>query len=153
MAGLGLGPVDAVLVVGEDPAGGSPAREALSLALNSLMTLPLCARGAAPKGVGGAAAAAAAEAGDMPGAGVGARAPGGVGVGGGVEGGAEGGRVLTVIRFLMEGTLEEALEGGGGGMGVLEVRVVACVFFLLLLFPHVVCFVLFWSWSRKGGGS
>lgn len=89
---VGLGPVDAVLVLDEDPEGGAEARDALSAALRSLLTVPLCARGAAPReGPDGAAG-------------------GGVGAGG-----AAGGKVITVVRYVTERTVEEVLERQGAG--------------------------------------
>lgn len=89
----------------EDPAGGAAAREALSAALKALLTLPVCAREAAPPPP------------PLP-------CAGGMDVAGWARlgGGAEGGKVVTVVRFVMEGTLEEALEDVGAGIGGLEVR-------------------------------
>lgn len=105
---LGLGPVDAVLILDEDiamPAAPSTtaattpsaatttppdsySRAALSTALKSLLALPLLARG-----------------------------------GGGRR------RVVTVVRFVTDGTVEEALEerGAGRSIGSLEVCVYVCV--------------------------
>ena len=97
---VGLGPVDAVLVLDEDPEAGSSARDSLSMALRFLLTVPLCARGAAPRG-----------------------GPDGAAGGGVGAGGAAGGKVITVVRFVTEGTIEEAFEAqcAGSGIGSLEV--------------------------------
>lgn len=103
---LGLGAVDAVLILDEDLPLPAPSttttttvaspysRAALSSALKSLLVLPLLAR-SVPSG----------------------------GAGGGSCGGRQ--RVVTVVRFLTEGTVEEALEerGAGAGIGGLEVCV------------------------------
>lgn len=95
---MGLGPVDAVLIVDEDPTEGPSARKELSAALKALLAVPMCARAVATRegGLGG-----------------------GGGIGEGRGGGVQGERVVTVVRFLMERTLEEAV--GGAGIGSLEV--------------------------------
>lgn len=97
---VGLGPVDAVLVLDEDPEGGAEARDALSATLRSLLTVPLCARGAAPR-----------------------EGPDGASGGEVGAGGAAGGKVITVVRFVTEGTVEEVLERQAAAcISSLEVR-------------------------------
>lgn len=121
---MGLGAVDAVLIVDEDPMEGPSAREELSAALRALLAVPMCARAAATR-------------------------EGGLGDGGGIVegrgGGVQGERVVTVVRFLMERTLEEAV--GGAGIGSLEVsrRCRGSMFFFFFLpifanFCHI-CFL------------
>lgn len=114
-ARFGIGPVDAVLVLDEDLAGGASARKELNDALQRLLTVPILA----------------------------ATTGGGMGVGGdgrAAAGGVVGGRVVTVVRFLMEGTLEAVCSEEEAGLGGLEVRWMS----LLLLFTVVVMIHCYW---------
>lgn len=95
---FGLGPIDAVLVVDEDLAGGAKARRELSGALQRLLTVPTLAGAAG--GISGR---------------------GGRGDGAAASGGVVGGRVVTVVRFVTEGTLEETCLEEEAGVGGLEV--------------------------------
>ncbi|CAN0028237.1 unnamed protein product, partial [Ectocarpus fasciculatus] len=114
---LGLGPIDAVLIFDEGPPTTttttapppSSSRAALTAALQSLLTLPLCARrSSAPRAIRSVSAAAP--------AGGGAADENGREEGGGVAtsaGRAEGENVVTVVRYVAEGTIEATLEGEG----------------------------------------
>ncbi|CAM9668977.1 unnamed protein product, partial [Ectocarpus sp. 8 AP-2014] len=113
---LGLGPIDAVLIFDEGPpittrttataTATSSSRAALTAALQSLLTLPQCARrSSAPRAIR-----------SMPATGGGAADENGRVDRGGfatAAGRAEGESVVTVVRYVANDTIEETLEGEG----------------------------------------
>ncbi|CAN0167120.1 unnamed protein product, partial [Ectocarpus sp. 12 AP-2014] len=134
---LGLGPIDAVLIFDEGPpittrtatatatatAATSSSRAALTVALQSLLTLPQCARrSSAPRAIRSMSATgggAADENGRVDGGG-----------GATAAGRAEGENVVTVVRYVADGTIEETLEGEGDkGIGSLGGRPLGEVLF------------------------
>lgn len=119
---LGLGPIDAVLIFDEGPpttattTATPSSRAALSAALQSLLTLPQYARcSSAPRAIR-----------SLVSAGGGAADENGMDEGGGVAkaaGRAEGENVVTVVRYVADGTIEETLEAEGDqGISSLGVR-------------------------------